>query len=156
MTDVSRAYGAVHVADRGDVFRLSKEFDSVRERLAYLRDHPDLSSLVSTVLEVAAQMLHISNELAEIYSNDHVTRLRDFLEQRQSELQQFNERLGQAKMVSTDFKHWLREIELEELVAATQLERLREEPKDVLPEWGIKTVVGADNTIVELTLKAAE
>ena len=105
MTDVSRAYGAVHVADRGDVFRLSKEFDSVRERLAYLRDHPDLSSLVSTVLEVAAQMLHVSNELAKIYSNDHVTRLRDFLEQRQSELQQFNERLGQAKMVSTDFKH---------------------------------------------------
>ena len=59
-------------------------------------------------------------------------------------------------MVSTDFKHWLREIELEELVAATQLERLREELKDVLPEWGIKTAVGADNTIVELTLKAAE
>ncbi|MDG1103585.1 MAG: hypothetical protein P8N75_09480 [Ascidiaceihabitans sp.] len=78
MTDVSRAYGAVHVADRGDVFRLSKEFDSVRERLAYLRDHPDLSSLVSTVLEVAAQMLHVPNELAEVYSNDHVTRLRDF------------------------------------------------------------------------------
>ena len=127
MTDVSRAYGAVHVADRGDVFRLSRKFDSVRERHAYLRDHPDLSSLVSTVLEVAAQMLHVSNE-----------------------------RLGQAKMVSTDFKHWLREIELEELVAATQLERLREEPKDVLPEWGIKTVVGADITIVELTLKAAE
>lgn len=78
MTDVSRAYGAVHVADRGDVFRLSKEFDSVRERLAYLRDHPDLSSLVSTVLEVAAQMLHVSNELAEVYSNDHVTRRRIF------------------------------------------------------------------------------
>ena len=156
MTDVSRAYGAVHVADRGDVYRLSKEFDSVRERLAYLRDHPDLSSLVSTVLEVAAQMLHASNELAEVYSNDHVTRQRDFLEQRQSELQQFNERLGQAKMVRTDFKHWLREIELEELVAAAQLERLREEPNDVLPEWGVKTVVGADNTIVELTLKAAE
>ena len=156
MTDVSRAYGAVHAADRGDVFRLSKEFDSVRERLAYLRDHPDLSSLVSTVLEVAAQMLHVSNELAEVYSNDHVTRLRDFLEQRQSELQQFNERLGQAKMVSTELKHWLHEIELEESVAAAQLERLREELKDVLPELGIETVVRADNTIVELTPKAAE
>ena len=50
MTDVSRAYGAVHAADRGDAFRLSNEFDSVRERLAYLRDHPDLSSLEPTVL----------------------------------------------------------------------------------------------------------
>jgi hypothetical protein len=105
MTDVSRAYGTVHAADRGDVFHLSNEFDSVRERLAYLRDHPDLSSLESTVLEVAAQMLHVSNELAEVYSNNHVTRPRDFLEQRQSELQQFNERLGQAKMVRTDLKH---------------------------------------------------
>ena len=121
MTDLSRAYGAVHAANRGDVSRLSNQFDSVRERLAYLRDHPDLSSLESTVLEVVAQMLHVSNELAEVYSNDRVTRPRDFLEQRQSEL-----------------KHWLHEIKLEESVAATQLERLREELKDVLPELGIK------------------
>jgi hypothetical protein len=156
MTDVSRAYGAVHAADRGDDFRLSNEFDSVRERPAYLRDHPDLSSLESSVLEVAAQMLHVSNELAEVYSHDRVTRPHDFLEPRQSELQQFNERLGQAKMASTELKHWLHEIELEESVAATQLERLPEALKDVLPELGIKTVVGADNTIFELTLKAAE
>ena len=78
MTDVSRAYGAVHAADRSDDFRLSNEFDSVRERPAYLRDHPDLSSLESSVLEVAAQMLHVSNELAEVYSNDRVTRPHDF------------------------------------------------------------------------------
>jgi exonuclease VII large subunit len=156
MTDLSRAYGAVHAANRGDVTRLSNQFDSVRERLAYLRDHPDLSSLESTVLEVAAQMLHVSNELTKVYSNDRVTRPRDFLDQRQSELQQFNERLGQAKMVSTELKHRLHKIELEESVAATQLERLPQELKEVLPELGIKTFVGADNTIVELTLKAAE
>ena len=59
-------------------------------------------------------------------------------------------------MASTELKHWLHEIELEESVAATQLERLPEALKDVLPELCIKTVVGADNTIVELTLKAAE
>ena len=156
MTDVSRAYGAVHAADRGDAFRLSNEFDSVRERLAYLRDHPDLSSLEPTVLEVAAQMSHVSKELPEVYSDDRVTRARGFLEQRQFEFQQFNESLGQAKMVSTELKHWLHEIELEESVAAAQLVRLREELKDVLPELGIETVVRADNTIVELTPKAAE
>ena len=65
MDDVSRAYGAVHAADRGDTFRISSEFDSVRERLAYLRDHPDLSSLEPAILEVAAQISHISKELAE-------------------------------------------------------------------------------------------
>ena len=156
MSDVSRAYGAVHAADRGDAFRLSNEFDSVRERLIYLRDHPELSPLEPAVLEVAAQMSHISKELAEVYSNDRVARARGFLEQRQFELQQFNDRLGQAKIVSTELKHWHHEIELEESVAAAQLDRLREELKDVLPELELETVVRADNTAVGLTPKAAE
>jgi hypothetical protein len=155
MDDISRAYGAVHAADRGDAFRLSSEFDGVRERLAYMRDHPDLSSLEPSVLEIAAQMSHISKELAEVYSDDRVHRARGFLEHRQFELQQFNERLDQAKSASTELKHWLHEIELEESVAAAQLDRLREELKEVLPELGLETVVRADNTVVELP-KAAE
>lgn len=159
MDDVSRAYGAVHAADRGQTFRVSSEFDSVRERLAYLRDHPDLSSLEPAVLEVAAQMSHISKELAEVYSDDRITRARGFLEQRQFELQQFNERLDQAKAVSTELKHWLHEIELEESVATAQLDRLRDELKDVMPELGtilgFETVVRTDNTVIELP-KAAE
>jgi hypothetical protein len=155
MNDVSRAYGAVHAADRGDTFRISSEFESVRERLAYLRDHPDLSSLEPAVLEVAAQMSHISKELAEVYSDDRITRARGFLEQRQYELQQFNVRLEQAKAVSTEMKHWLHEIELEESVAAAQLDRLRDELKNVLPELGLETVVRTDNTVIEMP-KAAE
>jgi hypothetical protein len=155
MDDVSRAYGAVHAADRGDTFRISSEFDSVRERLAYLRDHPDLSSLEPAVLEIAAQMSHISKELAEVYSDERIERARGFLQQRQFELEQFNSRLDQAKGVSTELKHWVHEIELEESVAAAQLDRLREDLKDVLPELGLETVVRADNTVVELP-KAAE
>ena len=155
MDDVSRAYGAVHAADRGDTFRISSEFGSVRERLADLRDHPDLSPLEPAILEVAAQMSHILKELAEVYSDDRISRARGFLEQRQFELQQFNSRLDQAKGVSTDMKHWRHEIELEELVAAAQLDRLRDELKDVLPELGLETVVRTDNTVVELP-KAAE
>ena len=85
MNNVSRAYGAVRAADRGDAFRLSNKFDSVRERLVYLRDHPELSSLEPAVLEVAAQMPHISKELAEVYSNDRVARARGFLEHHQFE-----------------------------------------------------------------------
>ena len=155
MDDVSRAYGAVHAADRGDTFCISSEFGSVRERLAYLRDHPDLSPLEPAILEVAAQMSHILKELAEVYSDDRISRARGFLEQRQFELQQFNSRLDQAKGVSTDIKHWLHEIELEESAAAAQLDRLRDELKDVLPELGLETVVRTDNTVVELP-KAAE
>jgi hypothetical protein len=74
LTDVSRTYGAVHAADRGYAFRLSNEFDSVRERLAYLCDKPDLSSLAPTVLKVATQMSHVTKELAKVCSNERVTR----------------------------------------------------------------------------------
>ena len=91
MSDVTCVYGAVHTADRGDAFSLSNEFDSAHQRLIYLRDHQELSPLETTVLEVAAQ-----------------------------------------------------------------LDRLREELKDVLSKLGLDTVVCADNTVVELTPKAAK
>ena len=108
------------------------------------------------MLEIAAQMSYLSKELAEVYSDDRVARARAFLEQRQFELQHFNERLDQAKITSTELKHWLHEIELEESVASAQLNRLREDLKDMLPELGVETIVRTDNTVVELPPKAAE
>ncbi|MEP5732554.1 MAG: DNA repair protein [Sulfitobacter sp.] len=161
MDDVAHAYSAVHAADRADTFRLSSEFDAVRERLAYLRDHPDLSTLEPALLEVAAQMSHISRELAEVYSDEKIARARSFLKERQQELALFNDRLEQAKGISTDLKHWVHEVELEESVAAAQLERLRDEMQEILPELGIESTVktdqtALDNTIVGLQPKAAE
>lgn len=141
MDDVARAYGAVHAADRGRTFQLSSEFDAVRERLAYLRDHPDLSTLEPALLETAAQMSHISRELAEVYSDEKIGRARDFLKQRQEEIAQFNSRLDQAKSISTEMKHWLHEVELEESVAAAQLARLSEEMNEIMPQLGRETVV---------------
>ena len=171
MDDVARAYGAVHAADRGRTFQLSSEFDAVRERLAYLRDHPDLSTLEPALLEVAAQMSHISRELAEVYSDEKIGRARDFLKQRQEEISQFNSRLDQAKSISTEMKHWLHEVEMEESVAAAQLARLSEEMSEILPQLGRETTVqvsaieeddktpldstALDNSVYELP-KAAE
>ncbi|WP_299558081.1 DNA repair protein [uncultured Sulfitobacter sp.] len=139
MDDVARAYAAVHAADRGHVFQLSSEFDAVRERLAYLRDHPDLSTLEPALLEAAAQMSHISRELADVYSDEKIGRARSFLKQRQEEVNLFNERLDQAKAISTEMKHWLHEVELEESVAAAQLARLSEEMNEILPQLGRET-----------------
>ncbi|MEQ6248305.1 DNA repair protein [Sulfitobacter sp. HNIBRBA3233] len=141
MNDVARAYGAVHAADRGRTFQLSSEFDSVRERLAYLRDHPDLGSLEPAVLETAAQMSHVSRELADVYADEKIERARSFLKQRQEEIGQFNDRLEQAKAISTEMKHWLHEVELEESVAAAQLARLREEMNEIMPQLGRETTV---------------
>ncbi len=170
MEDVARAYAAVHAADRQRTFQLSSEFDAVRERLAYLRDHPDLSTLEPSLLEVAAQMSHISAELAQVYSDDKIARARGFLEQRQEEIALFNNRLDQAKAISTEMKQWLHEVELEESVCAAQLERLKAEMQELLPELGLEKVVrtaddviaeGAeptaiDNTVIEIPPKAAE
>jgi hypothetical protein len=164
MQDVARAYAAVHAADRSATFKLSSEFDAVRERLTYLRDHPDLSTLEPEVLEVAAQMSHISKELAEIYADEKVARARSFLKQRQEEVENFNSRLDQAKGIATEMKHWLHEVELEESVAAAQLSRLREEMREIMPELGRETVVRTDaldlteidNTVIEMPPKAAE
>ena len=175
MQDVARAYGAVHAADRQQVFQMSSEFDAVRERLAYLRDHPDLGTLEPALLEVAAQMSHISTELAQVYSDDKIERARKFLSQRQEEIATFNSRLDQAKAISTEMKQWFHEVELEESVCAAQLERLREEMREMMPELGIETTVrtaddviaaqaeanaldqtALDNTVIEMPPKAAE
>lgn len=156
MEDVARAYAAVHAADRQRTFQLSSEFDAVRERLAYLRDHPDLSTLEPALLEVAAQMSHISTELAQVYSDDRISRARSFLEQRQEEIALFNARLDQAKGISTEMRQWLHEVELEESVCAAQLQRLREEMQEILPELGTQTIVRtADDVINEAVEKAA-
>jgi len=171
MNDVARAYAAVHAADRAETFQLSSEFDSVRERLAYLRDHPDLSTLEPAVLEMAAQMSHVARDLAEVYSDDKIARARSFLKQRQEEVELFNSRLDQAKAISTEMKHWMHEVELEESVAVAQLERLRDEMQEIMPELGLERIVPTeepayadqqadpttlDNIVVDLTPKAAE
>ncbi|MCR8550204.1 DNA repair protein [Salipiger sp. P9] len=134
MKDVARAYAAAHRADREGVFTLSSEFDSVRERIAFLRDHPDLGDLEPSVLEVAAQMSHISRELAQTYSGSNIQRARDFLTARQQEIEDFNERLDEAKAIAAEMRQWHMRVSLEEDVAEAQLARLCEELEEILPE----------------------
>ena len=98
----------------------------------------------------------MSKDLVEVYSDERVARARSFLQERQFELQQFNTRLDEAKAVSTELKHWLHEIELEESGAAAQLNRLRDELSEVMPELGLEIIMRTDNTVVEMPPKAAE
>ena len=134
MEDVARAYRASHAADREGVFKLKSEFDSVRERMAYLRDHPDLAELEPSVLEIASQMSHISRDLADTYSDRSIARARDFLVQRQQEIEDFNTRLDAAKATAAEMRVWIDKVELEETVAQAQLSRLQAELADILPE----------------------
>jgi len=156
MQDVARAYATAHAADRAGMFQIQSDFDAVRERLAYMREHPDLEALEPQIMEVAAQMSFISRELAEIYSDDKVDRARAFLKQRQQEVEQFNKRIDHAKQVSLKLKQWAQDVEMEESVAVSQLERIREDLSEILPELGYQEVARLDGTVVDMTKKAAE
>jgi NTP pyrophosphatase (non-canonical NTP hydrolase) len=133
MADVTRAYAVAHAGDRAGAFYLKNEFDAVRERFQFLRDHPDLGDMEPGILEVAAQMSHVSAELAHTYSDEKVERARTFLRQRQEELAQFDARIEQATAITHEIVHWARQLELEEAVANSKLDRLKEELREVLP-----------------------
>ena len=134
MHDVAHAYHTAHAADREGTFRMSHEFDAVRERIAFLRDHPDLGGLEPAILEAAAQMSRVSQELAETYSDEKVARARAFLRQRQEEIAQFNDRIDTAKLVAQELRQWTEAVEMDEAVARSQMARLVADLDDLLPE----------------------
>jgi hypothetical protein len=133
MWDVARAYQAAHAADRDGAFRLKSEFDDVRDRLMYLRSHPDLADLEPDILEVAAQMSHESRELAHIYSERRVDRARRFLQQRQEEAEQMKERIEIAHTTCREIKRWLTQVEIEEAAVRSRLALLKEDLAELLP-----------------------
>jgi hypothetical protein len=137
MSDVARAYQAVHAADREGVFELHSEFDSVRDRLTYLHEHPDLRNLEPEILELAAQMSHQSRELAELYSMERVERARGFLRQRQEEAQLLEERVRTAQSVGQELRRWLERVEVEEAVVRAQMKRLEDDLEELLPLLGL-------------------
>jgi hypothetical protein len=138
MNDVARAYHVAHTADRAGVFTMSSEFDAVRERLAFLRDHPDLGHLEHDVMEVAAQMGEQARDLADIYSDEKVSRARKFLAQRQEDAERQQERIVEALHVCREMKRWADQVELEESVVASQLAQLDDQLQAMLPELGFE------------------
>lgn len=136
MDDVARAYHVAHTADRAGVFTMSSEFDAVRERLAFLRDHPDLGHLEHDVMEVAAQMGEQARSLADIYSDEKVARARKFLTQRQEDAERQQERIVEALHICRELKRWSDQVELEESVVASQLAQLDDQLRTILPELG--------------------
>jgi len=136
MSDVARAYHDVHTADRAGLFTLSSEFDAVRERLAYLRDHPDLEQLEPAVMEVAAQMSQQAQHLADVYSDEKVARAKAFLKHRQEEAEKQQERIIEALHACSEIRKWAQQVEMEESIVASQLSQLDEKLRQALPVLG--------------------
>ncbi|KAF0676815.1 DNA repair protein [Profundibacterium mesophilum] len=158
MSDVADAYAACHRADRAGAFTLASEFDSVKERIAFLRQHPDLGNLEPDVLEAAAQMSHTSREIAEIYSDENVARARTFLRERMEEIETFRDRIGQANTQSHELHRYLEQVELEEDINASQLQRLEEQFGETLTKLGFRRVASrpAGNVVAMPSATAAE
>ncbi len=136
MNDVAHAYHVAHTADRAGLFSLSSEFDAVRERLAYLRDHPDLEQLEPDTLEVAAQMSQQARQLADVYSDAKVARAKAFLQQRQEEAEAQQERIVEALHVTSQIRTWAQQVDVEEAIVASQLSQLDEKLQAALPLLG--------------------
>lgn len=131
MDDVTRAYAAVHAADRENTFQLSREFDAMRDRIEWMRNHPDLADMEHDVLQVAAQMSVESRDLAEVYSDEKVDRARSFLRQRQREVEDYRQRISMAQATVQEIKRWMQAVSVEEGVAEKQLERLQKDLAEV-------------------------
>lgn len=131
MQDVARAYDAVHRADRDGAFELSREFDAMRDRIAWMREHPDLSELEPDILQLAAQMSVESRDLAAIYTSERVERAHTFLRQRQQEVEDYRQRIAMAQSTVHEIRRWMQAIEVEEGLAETQLERLQKDLDEI-------------------------
>ncbi|MCK0166857.1 DNA repair protein [Jannaschia sp. S6380] len=131
MDDVTRAYAAVHAADRQSTFQLSREFDAMRDRIEWMRNHPELADMEHDVLQVAAQMSVESRDLAEIYSDEKVDRARSFLRQRQQEVEDYRQRISMAQATVQEIKRWMQAVSVEEGLAEKQLERLQKDLAEV-------------------------
>ena len=63
-----------------------------------------------------------------------VERAQMFLQQRQEEIELFQQRLEEAQVIQNELRQWTRDVEMEETIAKSQLARLRDELFELLPE----------------------
>jgi hypothetical protein len=152
LEDVAHAYRLAHAADRAGVFALSGEFESMRARLAHLRNHPDLGQLEPELLQLAAQMSFQTRDLARTYSDDRVARARGFLQQRQEEVTALTDRITLARQTVDELRRWLTDIEAEERQAEVQIKRLEADLREILPQIGyaMEAEETRDATVVQL------
>ena len=134
--DVAQAYRQAHAADRAGAFALSGEFEATRARMEHLRQHPDFQHLEPELLQLAAQMSVETRDLAQAYSDIKVARAKNFLQQRQEEVQQLTDRLVIARRTCDELRRWMGDVQAEEMQAQVQLKRLEADLKEILPTLG--------------------
>ncbi|MBJ3762242.1 DNA repair protein [Maribius pontilimi] len=147
MSDVAEAYRICHAADRQGVFTLSEQFDAVKERILYLRQHPDLGNLEPDVLEAASEMSYASRDLAETYSDENVARARGFLAHRQEEAALFEDRFERALKICRDLRRQRDAVAMDGDMMDSRMSQLEDEFGDLLRDLGFTRSRTAHNII---------
>jgi len=159
--DIAYAYQVSHATDRAGTFNFAAEFDSVRARLDHMRKHPHLGALEPELLDLAAQMSHTSRDIADVYSDQKVRRAKAFLEERQHEINDFQDRLKMALGITADLKRWRDDLDADDRETERQLERLEKDLREVLPTLGFEMDVEdvqpspADNKVIQISSSPA-
>lgn len=148
MEDVTRAYQVAHAADRADQFTMHAEYDAVRERLEFLAHHEDLGHLEPEILEVAAQMSRVSEDLAVTYSDKAVERAKSFLAERQSEVARMEERIERALEASRELRLLHDRVSMDEDVAASRRTQLKAELDQLVADIGLSEETAAPQPAV--------
>jgi len=138
MLDVARAYAAVHAADRQGVFKLHEQFDAVRERMKWLKSHPELAGLETDVLLLAAQLSEVTSSLALRYNDDDVDRAMVFLAQRNQECERLEALVAKALEVRTTIQLIAQDVQLRTEMASSQLNGIHEELQGYLEPLGFE------------------
>jgi len=159
--DVAKAYMISHAADRDGAFASVDEFDGMRDRLAHLRKHPDLTHLEPEILELAAKMSFQSRDIAQIYSSEKIGRAKAFLSQRQEEIERFENLVMAASEQAKSLRSWMSRLDASEAETHRQIERLKGDLIEILPILRIDITEGAgivnapshDGVVVEMKVE---
>jgi hypothetical protein len=88
-----------------------------------------------------------SRELAEIYSAEKVERARNFLRQRQKEVEDYRERISMAQATVQEMKRWMQAVSVEEGLAEKQLERLQKDLAEIADAMKLTAQDGGRNVV---------
>lgn len=138
MADVSEAFSACLKADLDGYFKTEGEFDAVRERFAFLREHPDLETLEPEIMELAAQMSKESSSLTKTFSTEKIERAQTFLKQRQAEIARFEAHLDRAARACSDLSALAEQIDDQENQLTEKRQDIERTLRGALRELGFE------------------
>jgi len=156
MDDVVRAYYAAHAADRSGVFKLTGEFDAMRERMEWLSDHPELQALTPDLRLLGAQMSIVTRDLARRYSDEVVQEVDDLLTHSERDCDQFEEQVNRSLEAQAAIRTRVQKLDLRYATAYSQDSAVTEAIEQELEPLGLKLDKSSGSNVLTLKQNPSE